>query len=681
MKHRCDTLVFLSLGLILLQSVVQASLPELNRSFEKAAAQTSNNRLTVTTGVVQRTWQWTGKGLSTISLKQLDTGKEWVATQSPQIADWDLGDLGLGTLISLKAFEHDDDRFTSRHLAVEAEIHYRNLHLKYVIWAYPNASGLRTQLWLKKPGNVEWQGELFRPDVSETLNLLENPGAVTAFGYMAGIKADMKHLILRETPLPVEGVVDWASGLVIENETAGIILVKESHKHTHMHHGDLVTGAFERKGTLIKVTGVGMRTSDLRAERYRFCWANWTILYHGSQTKAALTLKQFDRLRFPVHPNRDITIMANTWGTEDTQPPCKYKAREENVLRELESCAELGIDILQIDDGWQDENWRPRSQTSANFVTHDGQVVKGIYEVYPEGFGKVRARAEELGMKLGLWHAWRAPLASIKANYDDGNFKAFKLDFAQLSKKDDFDMLYYKGRDLVKHSGYTAVVNWDVTEIAPRMGYYFGRDCGNLYLANRKANTLRKQVQYDPFKVLRDAWLLARYTNLNKIQVTFQNKDHTPAKADSDARKYTHAYNLGITLMSSPIFFCETQYLNEAAREEIKAILKCYRAQRERMYQGYVFGIGSMPDNAGWTGFQNYHPKTGDGYLTVFRELHNEQPRAKLTLHFYKPGTRLRLVDLSSGSVRHATLDDQSQVEFAIHEAPGFRFLKVISDK
>lgn len=242
-------------------------------------------------------------------------------------------------------------------------------------------------------------------------------------------------------------------------------------------------------------------------------------------------------------------------------------------------------------------------------------------------------------------------------------------------------MLYYKGRELVQYSDYTAVVNWDVTEIAPRMGFYFGRDCGNLYLANRKAASIRANVQYDPFKVLRDAWLLAKYVNLNQIQVTFQNKDHTPAEAITDALQYGHGYNLGITLMSSPIFFLETQYFNESARRQIKAIFKPYKTERKQMYDGYVFAIGKMPDNASWAGFQNYNPQTGNGYLTVFRELSNKQPKTKLALHFYPPGTKLQLTDLLSGKTCNIALDDQSQVEFRIPQAPDFRFVKVTQRK
>ena len=670
--------LFLVCGLAATQT-----LPDLRETYQSAAVYTEDSYLHISTGRVLRTWKWTDQGLVTTALTDIGAGRSWAAANPLRQADWDFGDLGKGTLASLTAYIDDDEQFTTRHLAVEAEIHYPGLHLKYVVWAYPDAPGIRTQIWLRESQGVQWSDASFGPDVVETLRLASEPASATAFGYMQGIKADMEETILRQKRLSSRDSVDWASGVVIEDDGGGVVLLKESHQHTRMERGELVTGDFRVDGSVIAASGAGMRPPDLQGDTYRFCWATWTILYEGDPTAAQLAIKQFDRFRFPVH-DRDIFIMANTWGTEGGRGACRFKAREENVLRELESVAELGLDLLQIDDGWQQnvgregDEWYPRKERQGRFTLHTGEQFQGTYAVYPDGcFCRVRRRADELGVQLGLWFAWRAPAGQIKASYNNGNFKAFKLDFADLAQKDDLDYLYYKGREIVRKSDYTAVVNWDVTETPARMGYYFGRDVGNLYLANRKSYTRHVDLQYDPYKVLRDTWLLAKFMNLNQLQVTFQNKDLTPLEAPTDALKHTHSYNLAITLMASPIFFLETQYLNESARDEIKALLGPYKQHRRKMYGGYVFAIGQMPDNAGWSGLQNYHPETGNGYLTVFRELHNQQRRAALSLHFYSPGTALELTDLLTGKKHTVTVDDQNKVEFVIDEVPGFLFLKI----
>ncbi|MCG6189377.1 alpha-amylase family protein [Maribellus maritimus] len=649
-------------------SLFASDLPTLNNSFKNAKAHTKRNQLIVSTGEIERSWVWTGKGLSTIQIK--NNSGEVVATNSDTPADWDFGDLGEGKLISLKAFRDDDEHFTSEHLTIVAEIKYSNIILKYEVWAYPDAPGLRTQVWLKTPSGKKMGDGTLAPGISESIKLADKQEKVTAFGYQAGLKADVKpYEILTTENIPENGSSEITSGLIAAGRAGGLILLKESQIHTDMHEA-LETGGFERKESQLFVTGLGLCPNDLEDNEYKFCWANWLVLYQGNELDAQMQIKRFDRIRYPVHPDRDVFIMANTWGSEDKQDQCWYKAREENVLTEIEVCAELGIDILQIDDGWQirkgEDSWLPAAKGPTQSYKNselpqllDGTLMPESYDIYPDGFGKVRETAKEKGIRLGLWNAWTAPLNTLKANYDAGDFKSFKLDFAVLHTKEALDNLYYKARDLIKYSNYSAVVNWDVTERAPRMGFYFGRDCGNLYLANRKAYTIRPSVQYEPWQVLRDGWELASYMNLNKVQLTFQNKDLTPPEAITDALKYSHAYNFAITLMSSPIFFTELQFLSPEARAELKPIIAKYKAERDEMYKGYVFAIGDKPDNKSWTGFQNYNPETGNGYLTVFRELNNNEKSKSIELKFLE-NKKIELYNLLTGEKRILTQSGSS---------------------
>ncbi len=669
-------LPFLLFSISSISTIWAAELPKLNQSLGAAQAKTDGDMLTVSTGAMTRQWKWTGKGLLTHSLAAPDD--KVLAAGTEETADWHLGEPGEGKLVSLKAFADDDDRFTSKHLAIEAEIQYPTLHLKYVIWAYPGAPGLRTQLWLKSPGKVSSLGR----GISESLTLQTDPESIFTWSYRAGLKANMHpYEILETKKLEDKNWHKKTSGLMADLGGHGIILIKESHAHSHIPDDGCAVGGFGRDGRALRVDGLGMRPNDVSSD-YKFCWANWIIHYEGNDVDAQLALKQFDRFRYPVHPDRDIFIMANTWGSEDKRPPCLYKAREENVLREIDACANLGVDLLQIDDGWQNDNWLPAATwTTQNRHEKPGEMQNGTmvpsqYDIYPEGFANVRDAAKTAEIKLGLWHSWKAPLESIVANMENGDFKAFKLDFAILGKKNDLDYLYYKARKLVKHSEYTAVVNWDVTEHPPRIGFYFGRDCGNLYLVNRKAATVRTPVLYNPWQILRDAWLLARYANLNKIQLTFQNKDHVSDKAKTSARDYPHDYNFAITLMSSPILFLETQLLSDDAVDTLKPIIAKYKSERLEMYKGFVFPIGKKPDNASWTGLQNHNFNAGTGYLTVYRELMNKEPAAKLALHFLESGTKLKLTDVLTGENRTVRLNDKAELEFNIPKAPGFLFLK-----
>ena len=408
--------------------------------------------------------------------------------------------------------------------------------------------------------------------------------------------------------------------------------------------------------------------ADLSKDKFLSAWANWIILYDGNADDAQLALKKLDRRRYPVHQERDIFIMANTWGTQDLRPECLYAAREENVLKELESVADLEIDILQIDDGWQTKDWLP----VANSSEHQHTDVIGDYPIYPVGWENVKKKAKKLNVKLGLWADWVIPEEKLKYNYDKGEFSAFKLDFANLNTIEKRDNLMGKARELIKYSNYNTCVNWDVTEIPPRAGYFYGREYGNVYLENRKINTVRPAVQYVPYKVLKDAWQLSKYVNLNKFQVTVQNIDMVKDSSQTDAGEYNHPYVVGITLMSSPIFFQETQYYSEEARVQIRPLLKTYKKHRKAMFDGYVFPIGDEPDNKSWTGFQNFNPETRSGYLTIFRELHNVEKEKDISILFFE-NKKIELQNLLTGEKRIVN-QDGSSISFLAEEPASFQF-------
>ena len=449
-KH--SLFLVLLLGAIgLMEPLLAADLPPFSKSLGTSSVSSQGNTLTVSTGEIERSWLWTGHGLRATAL----TGPAGVIALAPseRKADWDLGNLGEAKLLSLRAQIDDDQGFTNQHLSIEAEIEYEKLTLKYVIWALPGAPGLRTQLWLKRTNSSDRLEQALVSGISERLELKESGLNATVFGYAAGLKnhvPDKNYNILETRPLESGKDAGKVSGLMIAGKSGGVALIKESNTHTKMGHL-MQNGTFHRKGSSFIVDGLGLLPKDLTDE-YRFCWANWMIPYAGNEQDGQLAIKRFDRARYPVSMDSDVYIMANTWGTEDGQPHCFYKAREENVLREIAACADLGLDMLQIDEGWQisRSNWQPAKQgplvpkrgpiqtikPGQTLKLHDGSTIPKTYDVYPDGFANVRNAAEKAGIKLGLWFAHHAPAEDLKSSYEAGNFKGFKLDFAHLKSKD-----------------------------------------------------------------------------------------------------------------------------------------------------------------------------------------------------------------------------------------------------
>ncbi|KJF45340.1 hypothetical protein LH29_08170 [Draconibacterium sediminis] len=468
------------------------------------------------------------------------------------------------------------------------------------------------------------------------------------------------HLLKEElltAPLPENEKNTWASVLYLEDRDEVLIVVKESHKCVNQYGYD--TGDYELSKQGISNTGTGLSPVEVLPYRYRHAWASWVICGENSDEGRQLALKKFERQRFPVNPKTDIYIIANTWGSDRGI----NAATESNAIIELKSQHYLGIDVQQIDDGWQKNN--AGKQTVGWYPTIDK---------FPNGFERVKNVADSLGMKLGLWFAAQpVKLQEMKDNHDAGGFSYYKLDFANLRNHDQIEQMIEKIRAYELYTDHKSKVNWDVTENAPRFGYFWAKEYGCVFLENRKPK-FPENVVYTPYLVLRDLWHLSKYCNLNKFQGSVQNIDKVDTLA-SDAYLHNHPYSAAIPLMSTPLFFQETQFYSPEAKEQIKKVLTAYKQVRYDIYQSFVFPLGEEPDNASWTGFQAHHPTKNIGFINIFREINNSESVKKIQLKFLK-NQKIEFTDLMTNKSFSFRADKDGFVEFNIDNACDFRMLK-----
>lgn len=444
--------------------------------------------------------------------------------------------------------------------------------------------------------------------------------------------------------------INWSNMVCLNNNDKGFIVVKESHKCANQY--GVETGEFIVDKQGIQNTGTSLFPSEIKTTEYKWCWASWSIAYTGGQDECELALKQFDRLRYPVDTSRDIYIQANTWGSGRN----REASREANILLELETQKDLGIDIQQIDDGWQNKKWGLRE------------------DWYPEGWKNVIAKSKETGVKIGLWAAaMPVTYEALKSHYDSAHFETYKLDFASLGNHKNMDKLIGKIRKFILYTDHNVRVNWDLTENAPRFGYFWAREYGCIYLENRKPDK-PDNVVYIPHLVLRDIWHVAKYTNINKFQTSIQNIDMTNQRV-SDAYLHNHPYSVAIGLVGTPLFFQETHNYSEEAKNEIRPLLAHYKKYRNEMYDSYVFPIGEEPNNANWTGFQWYKSDRKTGYLMVFREINNANSEQELTLRFLK-NTNIKLTDVETGDSFNSTIGDMGTIKMKIEKPAGYKFIK-----
>lgn len=680
---RTRYIVFLS-GVLITVTAVGASLPVIPPAqLGQAAISTTSDEITVTTGVIERKWRWTGKGLLTTSLRDLRSGREY-ATKSSRACDWDLpGAISNntdGVVAGVETTVGDDEGFVSKNLEVITTVRYEKacLEVQHVIWAFPGAPGLRTQLRIKalagfnpeglpdKEGTYRDCGATFlKPSARvEYLPLdfaVRNERLYWGYYNNPGNRHDQSQDMLKEQvvkgwPIFLREEIDWASGVAVKYGGEGVIAVKESTKT--VNHPAHYTGAFYANPSGLAVTGWGLTPNEIITTRFRECWATWSIVYQGGDDGLQLALKQFDSARYPVFPERDAIILANTWGPAD--PGGMRFTAEEFLLKEFPVLGELGVDVLQIDDGWQKAG--------------DGRQAKGFRPKYRNGWTDLKAAADKAGLKFGLWVAVRnAEVADLKQNLDELGYISWKADFDHLASRTDYENRFTNIREVMKHAWmkthFTLCPEYD----DPRYGWYYAKEYGTIYFQNIQ-EAKPDHLTMVPFQVLRQHWLMSKYFPANKLQVLLQNPRRVGPY--SDGRLHGHGYCFAMGLPFQPVFFQSAQYLDGEGRKELKDLIKIYKANREDIYTSLTFPVGDLPANESWSGFQMVSTKTaGTGHLLLFRELHNPQPKGSVQLKFLA-GKTLSLTNLLTGEKSTVAVSADGKAEFEISTPADYRLLR-----
>ena len=167
---------------------------------------------------------------------------------------------------------------------------------------------------------------------------------------------------------------------------------------------------------------------------------------------------------------------------------------------------------------------------------------------------------------------------------------------------------------------------------------------------------------------------MTRYFNSNKLQVLLQNPKRADARY-SDAPLHSHSYSFAMGLPFVPVFFQSAQYLDPEGRKELKNLISIYRQNREKMFDCYTFPIGETPSNASWSGFQMTDNSLKEGFILLFREIHNTEPEKSLQLKFLA-GKTLTIKNLMTGNTEKKTADKNGTFSFSIEQPADFLFLQ-----
>ncbi len=318
--------------------------------------------------------------------------------------------------------------------------------------------------------------------------------------------------------------------------------------------------------------------------------------------------------------------MSNTWGDRNRYE----RVCEEFVLGEIAAARELGIDAMQIDDGWQ------RGLTAdPDIFDGAGRRMFGenFWELssvkFPRGMRLVTDSAREAGVRIGLWFApdshdgyalLERDLSVLKHAYEEWGVRFFKLDMYWIHTDADRDRFLELVRGIYAF-GSDVSVELDVTRDI-RVNYLFCKEYGTVFVENRYT----KWGSAHPYRTLRNLWSLGRYLPTVRFQFEIVNPDlnrESYSAGDPFAPSlYSMDYLFASVMVSSPLFWMELQHLPEGRRRELKPLLDVWRSIRENFADADIIPIGDEPSGRSFTGF---HIKRTGGvsYLLLIREVND----------------------------------------------------------
>ena len=429
-------------------------------------------------------------------------------------------------------------------------------------------------------------------------------------------------LMPNEAPFTVQGCV-----LIVENtlDGSGLAFLKLA---------PLPHARQERDATDFAVHA-GRRAVSLLFNGYPVA----ALGYRGGRAGRTRALHAFQRCLREVRPGRDGLFLSNTWGDRSRDA----RINEAFLLKEVEAGAALGVDVVQIDDGWQ-------KGRSANSVAARG---KGVWNGYwaadpnfwepdparfPGGLERVVKAARDRGMNFGLWFGpdssgnaanWQRDADHLLAFHRALGINYFKIDSMKTHNAESLQRQRAMFDRMLEGSGGAMVFDLDVTaEIRP--GYFGLPDIGPLFVENRYTDFHR----YWPHQTLRTLWSLAQVVDPLRLRIEVLNNARNAEKYKDDPlapARYSPDTLFAVAMMASPLGWFEVSNLPAAYAAHMRPLVAAWKAERARMHGGAIVPVGDKPDGVAWTGFVSAAADGKGGYALLFREL-NDRPEYTLDL-------------------------------------------------
>jgi len=347
-------------------------------------------------------------------------------------------------------------------------------------------------------------------------------------------------------------------------------------------------------------------------------------------TKALHTWQENQRPDTPGH--QTPLFLSNTWG-DRSRDSC---ISELFIKKEIDAAVKLGVDIVQIDDGWQ-RGVTSNSTLAAEknglwegFWVSDSEFWTANLDRLPNGLEPLVNYAEKNGVKLGLWFApdsydefahWEKDTNFIIETYKKFGIEHFKLDSIKAETELGNQNLQRFFSTVNEQSGGNIVFDLDITA-GVRPGYFGALQVGPLFVENRYTDW----GNYWPHQTLRNLWQLSHWIDPKRLRMEFLNNTRNTHKYEGSPIapiKYSPSTLFATVMFSNPLGWFEVSNLPAQYIEELAPLVKIWKECREEMFSGDILPIGNAPDGIEYTGFISEPKESQSVYFLVFREMND----------------------------------------------------------
>ena len=581
---------------------------------------------------IEKVLQLRGSFIRTVSVKDIETQKEWAGFK-PLWQRCPVLEINETPNVSFETEIIENPYIMKPHLKVSIELSGKSGSAWYEYLIFPEISFIYNQNFVSKQGKIEFkydkkldekptgiEEEQVRVNAEEiycdvdTLDCIPVGGVhVNVNSFKLYDKTDYYDMLVEQNEASVyifkNGKLSRDGNVFCINDYStkdSLMMIK--HSPTESSALNRMGPDFTMQGSLYATLyGTGIDFNDI---------PDGKVPYYASAVGVGKTENIYEEMwRYNTafctdDPRGSLFIMSNTWGDRSQD----MAVCESFMMRELDRAKQMGVDIIQIDDGWE-------SGITANSRRKSGGVWEGFYaddndfwkintERFPNGLEPLLEKAKSLGVEMGLWFGpdsvndfanYQKDIETLMHFYNKYGIRYFKLDGVKIRSKLG-EMRFIKMlTELTNLTKGDMRFNLDVTA-EDRFGYMYQSQFGSLFVENRYTD----YPNYFPHNTFKNVWTLAHVIPTRRLQMELLNTRRNVDKYEGvlfAPNTYSPDYLFATVMVANPLFWMEMSNLADEDAETLAKISAVYKNYKKELFNSRVVPIGNRPDGASFSGY------------------------------------------------------------------------------